>query len=129
MTDENTGRQQVRETNVTNASGDIQHLPGKRSGNVAQKFMWLASLGRNAIVVVAGIILAYALSCHGLEPFNVTGNITEGLPPFGLPPFSTVLNNVTYNFQDMVESLGGSLATVPLIAILESIAIAKAFGN
>lgn len=91
--------------------------------------MWLLSLGRNAIVVVTGIILAYSLSTYNIHPFIITGNITEGLPPFELPPFSTISNNQTYNFLEMAGKLGGSIASVPMIAILESIAIAKAFGN
>lgn len=81
------------------------------------------------MVVFLGIILAYYMSLEGLEPFRITGNITEGLPPIGLPPFATVHANETYNFPSMVKELGGSLITVPLIAILESIAIAKAFGK
>ena len=91
--------------------------------------MWVASLGRNAIVVMAGIILAYVMSIYGEEPFYITGNIIEGLPSFQPPPFSTHIGNITYDFKDMVTTLGASLATVPLIAILESIAIAKAFGR
>ncbi|KAK0169011.1 hypothetical protein PV327_002762 [Microctonus hyperodae] len=107
----------------------LKQLPGKRRGNTGQKLMWLLSLGRNAIVVVTGIILAYSLSTYNIHPFIITGNITEGLPPFELPPFSTISNNRTYNFLEMAGKLGGSIASVPLIAILESIAIAKAFAK
>lgn len=91
--------------------------------------MWLLSLGRNAIVVITGIILAYTLSLYDNNPFIITGNIVEGLPPLSLPPFSTEFNNTKYEFTDMVRELGSSLASIPLIAILEGIAIAKAFGK
>ena len=91
--------------------------------------MWLTSLARNALVVISGMILAYALSLNNLEPFSDTGNITEGIPPFSLPPFSTVYNNRTYTFLDMTEVLGSTIASVPSIAILETIAIAKTFGK
>lgn len=53
----------------------------------------------------------------------------EGLPRFAPPPFSTTYQNKTYNFGEMVEVYGGSVAFVPLIAILECVAIAKAFGK
>ena len=56
-----------------------------------------------------------------------TGNIAEGFPPFGLPPFRTVFKNETYDFVAMTSALGSSLIAIPLISILESIAIAKAF--
>ncbi|XP_055530601.1 sodium-independent sulfate anion transporter-like isoform X2 [Wyeomyia smithii] len=87
------------------------------------------SLSRNAIVVIGGTLLAYILSTDGVAPFLLTGNVTSGLPPFQLPPFSTVVNNQTYTFTDMVSELGTSVIALPLIAILESIAIAKAFSK
>jgi sodium-independent sulfate anion transporter 11 len=91
--------------------------------------MWIISLARNAIVVVTGMVLAYGFSLAEYNPFKIIGMINEGLPAFALPPFSTSHNNQTYNFQDMIDILGSSIASVPLIALLESIAIAKAFGN
>lgn len=102
-------------------------LPGKRNGNFCQKMMWVLSLGRNAVVVIAATALAYALSANGIEAFKLTGEIAEGLPPLGLPPFSITSNNQTYNFSGIVSELGTGLISIPLIAILESIAIAKAF--
>ncbi|XP_044584519.1 sodium-independent sulfate anion transporter-like isoform X1 [Cotesia glomerata] len=107
----------------------LKQLPGSRSGSAGKKIMWLLSLGRNAIVVITGIILAYTLSLYDNNPFIITGNITEGLPPLSLPPFSTEFNNTKYEFTDMVRELGSSLASIPLIAILENIAIAKAFAK
>lgn len=91
--------------------------------------MWITSLGRNAVVVLSGMILAVLLNTSSTEPFRITGNITEGLPPFGLPPFSTTYNDTFYSFEDMVKILGSILISVSLIALLEHIAIAKAFGK
>ncbi|KXJ78346.1 hypothetical protein RP20_CCG004936 [Aedes albopictus] len=87
------------------------------------------SLSRNAIVVIGGTVLAYCLSTDGVAPFQLTGNVTSGLPPVQLPPFSAVVHNQTYSFTDMVSELGTSVIALPLIAILESIAIAKAFSK
>ncbi|XP_055588077.1 sodium-independent sulfate anion transporter-like isoform X2 [Uranotaenia lowii] len=87
------------------------------------------ALSRNAIVVIGGTLLAYGLSSTGNTPFLLTGNVTSGLPPVQLPPFSTVVGNKTYEFSDMVSELGTSVIALPLIAILESIAIAKAFSK
>ncbi|XP_055632192.1 sodium-independent sulfate anion transporter-like isoform X2 [Toxorhynchites rutilus septentrionalis] len=87
------------------------------------------SLSRNAVVVIGGTILAYCLSTDGTAPFLLTGNVTSRLPPVQPPPFSTVVNNQTYEFLDMVSELGTSLFAIPLIAILEIIAIAKAFSK
>ncbi|XP_065076353.1 sodium-independent sulfate anion transporter-like [Ochlerotatus camptorhynchus] len=87
------------------------------------------SLSRNAIVVIGGTILAYLLSTDGEAPFQLTGNVTSGLPPVQLPPFSTVVNDQTYSFTQMISELGTSVIALPMIAILESIAIGKAFSK
>lgn len=120
------------------------------------------SLGRNAIAVVIGTLMAYIFDLYGMTPFNLTGCITEyfsnnrirqltllpssiflysntgnvegGLPKFQPPPFSTTIineNNQTIfmNFQDMVTTLGTGIISLPMISVLETIAIAKAFGK
>ncbi|CAG4975752.1 unnamed protein product [Colias eurytheme] len=84
---------------------------------------------RNALVVFVGSILAYVLFLYGKTPFKLTGTIHGGLPRFGLPPFSTTVNNVTLGFDGMLAELGPEGLVMPLVAILESIAIAKAFAG
>ncbi|XP_011052627.1 PREDICTED: sodium-independent sulfate anion transporter-like isoform X3 [Acromyrmex echinatior] len=107
----------------------FKKLPGKKQGTPFEKFMWLISLARNAIVVMVGILIAYELYSHDLKPFQITGNITEGLPPFSLPPFTIINGNHTYTFTEIVGELSSSILSIPFIAILESIAIAKAFAK
>ncbi|XP_012145962.2 sodium-independent sulfate anion transporter isoform X2 [Megachile rotundata] len=107
----------------------LKNLRGKKDGTAFQKAMWVTSLARNAVIVVIGIILSYSLYSYNIKPFNITGNITEGLPSFAPPPFSIVHGNKTYYFEDLIAELGSTTISVPLIAILESIAIAKAFAK
>ncbi|KAL7303389.1 hypothetical protein TKK_0004574 [Trichogramma kaykai] len=107
----------------------LKNLPGNRRGSAGKKLMWIMTLSRNAVVVVLGMLLAYLLSLYGLSPFKITGDIAAGLPSLTPPPFSTTHNNVTYGFVDMVRIYGTSMASVPLIAVLESIAIAKSFAK
>uniref|UniRef100_A0A1A9WB25 SLC26A/SulP transporter domain-containing protein n=1 Tax=Glossina brevipalpis TaxID=37001 RepID=A0A1A9WB25_9MUSC len=87
------------------------------------------SLSRNALAVLAGILLCYLLSNGDWLPFRVSGEINPGLPPFKWPPFSTTINGTTVPFKMMVSNLGASLISIPLISILESVAIAKAFSK
>lgn len=70
--------------------------------------------------------------------FKMIGDIPQGLPPVRLPPFSIaeIRNETTgeilqhgQDFSEMVSSLGSGLIVVPLIALLENIAICKAFAN
>ena len=94
--------------------------------------------GRNAVIVIACAIIAYAFDPVLPEDretrnttFILTGNIESGLPPFQPPPFSvndTQTGNVT-SFGGMISELGSAIAIIPLLGILENVAIAKAFGK
>ena len=104
---------------------------------VLSKTLWVISTARNAIVVIACTIAAYCIDPDLPEEptrnttFILTGNIESGLPPFQLPPFSyndTKVNKVL-DFGGMVKELGPALIIIPLLAILENVAIAKAFGK
>ncbi|KAF5289752.1 hypothetical protein FQA39_LY03669 [Lamprigera yunnana] len=97
--------------------------------NAFSKIIWLVSIARNAVVVIMGTVLAWALCEYGEKPFALTGNIGKGLPTLQVPPFSTEFNNQTYTFLDMVKQYQSSIAFVPLIAVLEHVAISKAFAK
>lgn len=61
-------------------------------------------------------------------PFRVSDEITAGLPPIRPPPFHTDNDDgESIGFSEMVSKLGGSIATIALLSILESVAIGKAF--
>ncbi|XP_073817896.1 sodium-independent sulfate anion transporter [Musca autumnalis] len=88
------------------------------------------SLSRNALAVIIGIVLCYCFSKDGKLPFAASGEITKGIPDFKIPPFSTTATNgTTIGFGEMISNLGASIVSIPLISILESIAIAKAFSK
>ncbi|KAH8338368.1 hypothetical protein KR059_001622 [Drosophila kikkawai] len=89
------------------------------------------SLSRNAVAVLVGILLCYLLKKDGNLPFLVSGSITPGLPPFRPPPFHTedAGTGEVINFEGMVSNVGSALVSIPLLSILESIAVAKAFSK
>nr|CAD7204291.1 unnamed protein product [Timema douglasi] len=109
--------------------GPKDDKPSERQ-RVLMKILWLVSTSRNALVVIVCSVLAFTFhtSEKGL-PFLLTGNVRSGLPPFGLPPFSTVIGNQSYSFVDMCSELGSSIVLVPIIAVLGNVAIAKAFAS
>nr|CAD7606688.1 unnamed protein product [Timema genevievae] len=56
--------------------------------------------------------------------------IPPGLPAFQLPPFGfTRDSNTTVTFYEMTTSLGWGILILPLVGLLENIAICKAFSN
>ncbi|CAH0563573.1 unnamed protein product, partial [Brassicogethes aeneus] len=100
-----------------------------RRRNVIGKIIFMVSLARNAMAVVIGIVLAYYLNDNLTYPFAITGHVQKGLPPFQLAPFETKFNGTTYKFSDMISNYGTIIIFCPLVAILEHIAIAKAFSK
>ena len=61
----------------------------------------------------------------------MTGNIKSGIPHFQPPPFSfndtSTEPNKIYAFGDMISELGATAIIIPLLAILNTVAIAKVF--
>lgn len=111
------------------AHSDLLSLQKAKDIPRGSRTLWkYVALARNAAVVIIGMLLAYFLSRDGHQPFRITGNITAGLPPFRPPPFSTHTRNGTYvPFVDMLQTVGASLASAAMVAILEMVAISKAF--
>ncbi|KAI5634650.1 sulfate permease family domain-containing protein [Phthorimaea operculella] len=102
----------------------------RKSDGAFATFKWFIALARNAVVVFIGILIGYILKLTlNSEPITLTGEIGSGLPSFKFPPTSVVMGNETLSFMDMVSALGPGSIVLPLVAILESVAIAKAFAG
>ncbi|KAH8381392.1 hypothetical protein KR093_004099 [Drosophila rubida] len=94
---------------------------------------------RNASIVIGATLIAMYLEANGSNPFVLTGYIPPGLPTLSLPQFSIKAQpgNVTAgipavpaeSFFEMVHSLGYGLIIVPIIALLENVAVCKAFAK
>lgn len=100
-----------------------------RNDSSIRKIRWFACLARNTIVVVIGIVVAficYLIWGSGSE-LTIIGEIKGGMPSFQLPAFSTTVGNQTYDFKQMLETLGPQSIVLPLISLLEVVVIAKAF--
>ncbi|CAH0406668.1 unnamed protein product [Chilo suppressalis] len=99
-----------------------------RTDGCSKQLRWFISMGRNAVVVIFGMFVAYILKITtNSEPLKLIRDIGSGLPTVGPPPFSSTSGNTTYSFTDMLEVFGPKSLVLPLVAILESVAIAKAF--
>ncbi|XP_017131218.1 sodium-independent sulfate anion transporter [Drosophila elegans] len=108
----------------------------QRIVNQAIKFV---STSRNASVVILFTVITMYLDANGTNPFRLTGNIPKGMPAPSLPPFSIEAQpgNETagippvpgQNFLEMVQSMGYGLLIVPLMALLETMSVCKAFAK
>ncbi|XP_035777855.1 sodium-independent sulfate anion transporter-like isoform X1 [Anopheles albimanus] len=104
-----------------------------KNHRIINKMMWLIGTSRNAILVVVCGAIGYTFQSSAAAPFKLIGDIPPGLPSIKAPPFSLTANETLTgqeeSFSDMVSSLGSGLIVVPLIALMENIAICKAFSN
>lgn len=103
---------------------------------IINKTLWLVGTARNAIIVVVCGGIGAAYYNNGEVPFKMIGDVPAGLPAVQAPPFSIPESvgedGVTIpaeSFGDMLGNLGSMLIVIPLIALLEDIAICKAFAN
>uniref|UniRef100_A0A8C3KC07 Solute carrier family 26 member 11 n=1 Tax=Calidris pygmaea TaxID=425635 RepID=A0A8C3KC07_9CHAR len=101
------------------------------AARVSYLIVWTSATARNALVVLFAGLVAYSFQVMGSQPLTLTGSIPRGLPAFRLPRFSMDAPNSTISFRNMVEvgDMGVGLAVVPLMGLLETVAIAKAFGT
>ncbi|XP_071620737.1 sodium-independent sulfate anion transporter [Heliangelus exortis] len=110
------------------------HLPRAASADplaarVSYLIVWTTATARNALVVLFAGLVAYSFQVMGSQPLTLTGSVPQGLPPFRLPRFSLAAPNGTVPFETMVEDMGVGLAVVPLMGLLETVVIAKAFAS
>ncbi|TRY69381.1 hypothetical protein TCAL_07206 [Tigriopus californicus] len=107
------------------------HRLGSVGRKIMGKLVWVIATARNAVIVIICLLIAMGFDPEPQPPgtrnttFILTGEIDAGLPPVDVPPFGTD----DLDFGGMVKTLGSAIAIIPLIAILESVAIAKAFAG
>lgn len=103
-----------------------------KTQNIINKIIWIIGTSRNAILVILCGAMSYIMHSHDpIIPFQVIGYIPAGLPTPQMPPFHLSANETTTgteeSFGDIVKSLGSSLIVLPMISLMEDIAICKAF--
>ncbi|XP_024902931.1 sodium-independent sulfate anion transporter isoform X1 [Pteropus alecto] len=108
---------------------DCATPPGSSSCKCITSSAMSGTPARNALVVSFAALVAYSFEVTGHQPFILTGKIVEGLPPVQVPPFSVTTANRTVSFAEMAQDMGAGLAVVPLMGLLESIAVAKSFAS
>ncbi|XP_050538263.1 sodium-independent sulfate anion transporter-like isoform X2 [Daktulosphaira vitifoliae] len=103
------------------------------SQNLINRFLWLVGSFRNSIIVIGCTTMSY-IYVSSLEdstnlPYKIIGEIPEGLPDVDFPKFYVKNGNDTIGFVDMMSLMGSGIIVLPLIGLLESISICKAFAN
>ncbi|XP_050537919.1 sodium-independent sulfate anion transporter-like isoform X2 [Daktulosphaira vitifoliae] len=85
--------------------------------------------GSNLLVVIVSATVAYFLVEEGHSPLALTGKIANGIPNFRSPFLDYEDENEKYTFFEAVSNLWPGIIIVPLVSILSTISIAKAFSR
>ena len=96
-----------------------------------KKTKWLLSISANCLVVVITSILAWLLVSVGVDLFSLTGEVDQGLPAWQLPwefNRNTTIGEMEGPVQ-LAGELGVGLLMLPLVSILQHLAIAKHYAG
>ncbi|XP_041362514.1 sodium-independent sulfate anion transporter-like [Gigantopelta aegis] len=112
---------------------DWKDEPGaeiKLSQKIARKVLWLIGTGANAVIVIAAAGIVAVLHSQNITGhLSLTGHLKEGLPPFKVPSFSVTNGTETYTAGDIFSGIGMGFFIVPVLGLVETIAIGKAFAR
>ncbi|XP_059146460.1 sodium-independent sulfate anion transporter-like [Physella acuta] len=98
---------------------------------IFRKALWIIGTASNAIVVISAAGIVAILESQGVAngTISITGHIKPGMPTVSFPKFEIDNGNVTMSAADIFSKLGSGLGIVPLLALVETMAIGKAFAR
>ncbi|KAK7601807.1 hypothetical protein V9T40_009248 [Parthenolecanium corni] len=97
---------------------------------VLKQFGWFISVSRNAIIVLLCCLTAYYYDKSGSTvPFKLTANVISGIPAPKFPTFHIDEGNTTQTSFETIKKLGNGFITIPIVAVLINVSIAKAFAT
>ncbi|XP_035212417.1 sodium-independent sulfate anion transporter-like isoform X2 [Stegodyphus dumicola] len=105
------------------------------AGRICDTLLKTISTARNALLVLLCTGIAALLLSYDIDSLTLTQAVKPGLPSFAFPAFEyTYFNNATNttvhkNFAVIVQEIGSGLIIIPLLCLLEAIAIAKSFAK
>ena len=105
---------------------------------VFKKSKWLLSISANCLVTVTLSIIAWMLlDIFNIDVLTLTGKVDSGLPAWQLPwefnrNASAALNLTATSYEgpfELAEEFGLGLVMIPLVSILQHLAIAKHYAG
>ncbi|KAL5017931.1 hypothetical protein ScPMuIL_003653 [Solemya velum] len=96
---------------------------------VCRKILWIIGTGANAVIVVTAASIAASLLAYNVDKLSLTGKLKAGIPSFQPPKFSLQNGNTTITADQIFSDMGIGLIIVPILGIIEAIAIGKAFAR
>ncbi|KAL7637611.1 UNVERIFIED_CONTAM: hypothetical protein RMT77_012340 [Armadillidium vulgare] len=100
----------------------------RNTSKYVRKILFYLNVGRNALIVFVASLIAFSLDGDN-QPFSLTGEVAAGIPSPKLPPFSITINNQTMTFEETIKDIGLGVIMVPLIGILNDVAVVSSFSK
>ena len=98
---------------------------------IFKKSKWLLSTSANCIVIVLFSLLAWILQdIFNMDNLTLTGEVDSGLPSWQLPwEFNRNATETYAGPFELAEEFGLGLVMIPLVSILQHLAIAKNYAG
>ncbi|XP_058978168.1 sodium-independent sulfate anion transporter-like [Musca domestica] len=111
-----------------------------RIQKIGNTIFWFLGVSRNALLVFVTATIVGYLEHMGKSYVQLTGYIPSGFPPVEFPALSIVNGNGSYvseteleentqSFWMLLQEFGSGLVVIPLISLLETIAVCRTFAN
>ncbi|CAL1540615.1 unnamed protein product [Lymnaea stagnalis] len=94
-----------------------------------RRCIFISGAGSTAIVVVLCAGILAILEFYGNKSLTPTGYIKPGMPEIRIPDFSIHIGNYTMSEAEVFGKLGAGIIIVPIIALIEAMAIGKYFAR
>uniref|UniRef100_A0A2C9M0J5 STAS domain-containing protein n=1 Tax=Biomphalaria glabrata TaxID=6526 RepID=A0A2C9M0J5_BIOGL len=94
-----------------------------------RQMVYIIGAASTAITVILASIVLYILEQNGIHSITPTGYIKPGLPEVRVPDFSISNGNFTMSSSEMFSKLGAGIIVMPIIALIEAMAIGKFFAR
>ncbi|XP_052687884.1 sodium-independent sulfate anion transporter-like isoform X1 [Crassostrea angulata] len=120
----------LKKLRTINWNDDLDGPGPNRCVRFCRYLIWLIGTASNAIVVISASGVAAILISQGKNnTLSITGHLKPGLPDFKPPDFSYTKDNITITASTIFSDIGAGFGIVPLLGLVELIAIGKAFAR
>ncbi|CAG0917223.1 unnamed protein product [Notodromas monacha] len=109
---------------------------------ITEKIVWVVSTARNVLIVVlCGLVAVHVNNARGEKLFTLTSTVKSGIPNPAFPPFSiedsfqndSLTGETNFvkgqSYFEILSDAGSAIVIIPLLGILELIAICKTFAK
>ncbi|VVC31761.1 SLC26A/SulP transporter domain,STAS domain,Sulphate anion transporter, conserved site [Cinara cedri] len=91
--------------------------------------LFTLTTGSNVLVVIVTSTIAYYTIKDGQSAVEITGKIASGIPKFRFPFSDYEDENEKFTFFEGLDKLWPGVIVVPLVSILSTVSVAKAFSG